>query len=116
MAPACADQSVDESATGVVGAEDVARQGDAGLRRVDRRDHFRIGLIAIVQNGNRVAELGRAPCYLLPGPLQRGQMITAPRWRDRRLGRETGRAILAHLIGASFHPIDAEYDVEDAAE
>ena len=76
---ACTDQSVDEAATGVIGAEDVARQGDAGLCRLDRRDHFRIGFIAIVQDGDRVAAFGLVLGYPVSGPLQRGQMIVASR-------------------------------------
>jgi hypothetical protein len=94
-ASACTDQSVDEAATGVVGPEDETRQGDARLCRLDRCDHFRIGLIAIVQDGNSGVAFSAVLCYPVSGPLQRGQMIIAARRRKRRFGRVATWALVA---------------------
>ena len=46
---------LEKAATGDVVAEDVARQGDAPLRALDRRQHRRISLVAVAQGLERVA-------------------------------------------------------------
>ncbi len=110
-----ANQRVDEGAAGRIGAEDVARQRDAGARAVDRGEHSWIGLVAVAQERDGIAALGPPPGDALPGLLERRQMVVAARRRGGRLGA-VFRLPLAQPAGAPPHPVDAEDQIDDAAE
>src|SRR5690242_7174750 len=73
-----ADQRLDEARADGIGAEDVARQGDAGLGGVDRREHFRIGLVAVAEQLDGVAAFDRPFSDPAAGALEQDQMIVAP--------------------------------------
>jgi hypothetical protein len=47
--------------------------------RIDRGDHLRISLVAVLQQANRVVVLGRAQRYSVSGALESRQVIVSHR-------------------------------------
>jgi hypothetical protein len=96
--------------------EDVARQRDAGPGLADRRDHRRIGFVAVAQQRDAIAALGRAAGQASRGPVERGQMVGA---LDRRLltvARAVPGPAGAQAMGAPGHPVDAEHQIQQRAQ
>ena len=100
------DQRLVEGLARLVGAEDVAHQPDALLRRRDRRQHARIGLIAAVQQLDLVAGLAGQPGQPADREFQRRQRVG---WGPPGplLGDGERQAMASQPLGTPLDAVDA---------
>jgi hypothetical protein len=106
----------DESAADGVAAEKIAAERDTDLSRPDGREHLGIGLVAIVQQGDGIAGLGRTSCNPPARPLQRNQMVDAIRLAGQSRDPRARVFNAANLDGPTTHAVYAEEEIEEAAD
>jgi hypothetical protein len=110
-----ARECVNERASGTIGAEDVARERDTAPGRVDRGEHRRIALIAVAQDPDCIVVFHTALRDALGRELERGQVVGTGRcWQYPGNARRGAGG--AQRPGPATYPVDAEQQVQQAAE
>ncbi len=110
------DQRLDEGHPRLIVAEDVARQPDAFLRRIDRREHRRIGVVAAAQQADPVARLGRQAGQPADRVFERRQRPGIGRIGRHLLDQEHVAALAPEPHGAPLHAVHAQRVVQDPAD
>ena len=99
----------------MVVVEDVGGQADAALRRLDRGQHGRVGLVAVLVDLDRVAAQHGTAGQPADALLQRIEVVVATLLQAGCHGTIQAARIGAQLARAPLDAVDAEHDVADGA-
>jgi len=113
-APMRPDQRVDKRAAGHIITQDVARKRDARCRGVDRRQHERVGFIAIAQGFDAIAANGRRP-VMSPPPDRAAPDVFAQNL-DAAINFLALNRRGAHFLSAPANAVDAEQGIESRSD
>ena len=107
-------QGVDELHADLVGAKNIAAEPDVDFGALDRGKHFRIGLVAAIENRRHLARRQ----FATGDPADRGSEAVERIMRRRVV---PGHRIVApnrplQPASPAFHPVDAKSGIEDRPE